>query len=301
MNKQLYTFTQGMIQKYRQGGQIKNTPSTTKLYEEYNFGQIDLSKKHFNFSCSDIIEFCGEIKSLLGIDIRLDPYPSKTTRLATAQHHRNEKNNSYSVSKDFILVNSLAELKINQVEHNITSLTSLGIYLKATDIQSIEHSAIVLVENLAVMAHLNAINISSVTTNIDLTQALWVYRGDVKPQQTTNTSYQFFRRFNGVLPLVCFSDLDPKGIEIALTSEANYWLTLKNLEQLTIPLSGNEQEWYQQHAAKSFLESKLEKHVQKKQEEVSWIDYYNLLNQKHSTLKQEHMLQHQLALNLVAF
>ncbi|MEY8216654.1 MAG: hypothetical protein RPR97_19485 [Colwellia sp.] len=91
------------------------------------------------------------------------------------------------------------------------------------------------------MANLSAINLASVnnkfgthilsksvpSTNtpskdIDLTQALWLYRGDVKAQQTTNTSYQFFRRFKGKIPLVCFSDLDPKGIEIALTSHADY-------------------------------------------------------------------------------
>ena len=298
MNKQLYQFTQGIIQKNRQGGQINNTTSTAKLYQEYNFGHIDFYKNNFYFSCSDIIELSREVNSLLGVDIRLDPYPPKTTRLKSAEHHRNEKGNSYSVNMDFILVNSLNKLTINQAEHNVTSLPSLGVYLKADTIQSIEHTAIVLVENLAVMANLPMINLSSVKSDIDLTRALWLYRGDVKSQQATNISYQFFRRFNRVLPLVCFSDLDPKGIEIALTSNADYWLTLKNLSQLTIPLSGTEQDWYQQNAARSFLESTIDKN-QNKENTLSWVDYFTSVNEVRKTLKQEHMLQHKLELCLI--
>lgn len=99
---------------------------------------------------------------------------------------QNEKENSYAVSKEFILINSLTDINVNQKFHKISPLTSLGIYIKAEEIKSIEHSVIVLVENLTVMANLNAINLASIKSNIDLSKALWLYRGDVKAQQTTN-------------------------------------------------------------------------------------------------------------------
>ncbi|OUR83849.1 hypothetical protein A9Q75_04295 [Colwellia psychrerythraea] len=301
INKTLYKFAQHQIQKSIQkninGGRIKNSALATRLYEEFHFGQFDLTKQWLTFSLTDILALTNEVQSSHGVDIRNDPYPSKEDRLATAETNRNEKENSYAVSKDFILINSLTDINVNQKCHKISPLTSLGIYIKAEEIKSIEHSAIVLVENLTVMANLNAINLASIKSNIDLSKALWLYRGDVKAQQTTNTSYQFFRRFKGHIPLVCFSDLDPKGIEIALTSDADYWLTVENKNEITMELSGNEQEWYKQGASISFLQKKIS--TIPDQEVARWQNVFENLRTYRKTLKQEHILKHNVALALL--
>ena len=297
MNKQLYNFAQDKIQKNRNGGRIKNSALATKLYEEFHFGQFDLTQQWLTFSLSDILTLCNEVQSSLGVDVRNDLYPSKENRLSSAETHRNEKENSYAVSKDFILVNSLSELNVNQTFNKISPLTSLGMYIKADEIKSVEHSAIVLVENLTVMANLNMINLASIKSNIDLSKALWLYRGDVKAQQTTNTSYQFFRRFKGHIPLVCFSDLDPKGIEIALTSDADYWLTVENKNEITMDLTGSEQEWYKQGASISFLQKKIS--TMPSQEVACWQKLFENLQTYRKTLKQEHILKHNVALALL--
>jgi len=312
MSKQLYNFTQDKLQKNRQGGQIKNSALATRLYEEYNFGQFDFNKKSLIFTLQDILVLSEEIQSRLSIDIRQDPYPSKEDRISSAKKFRNEKDNSYAVSKDFILVNSLSHLNVNHSSHKISPLTSLGSYIKAEDIKSIEHSAIVLVENLAVMANLSSINIEKIKINsclenpnnilckeIDLTKALWLYRGDVKPQHTTNKSYQFFRHFKGSIPLVCFSDLDPKGIEIALSCNADYWLTLNNINEITMPLKGDEQEWYRQGVSISFLIEKLELDLQSVENTHGWHNIFKTLLSHKKTIKQEHMLSHKLPLTLI--
>jgi len=181
-------------------------------------------------------------------------------------------------------------------------------YIKAEEIKSVEHSTIVFVENLTVMANLNAINLASIksnssaknaqneNSNIDLSKALWLYRGDVKAQQTTNTSYQFFRRFKGHVPLVCFSDLDPKGIEIALTSDADYWLTIENTNEITMDLTGSEQEWYKQGASISFLQEKIS--TTPSQEIACWHKLFENLLTHRKTLKQEHILKHNVAVAL---
>ncbi|WP_019028154.1 DUF7281 domain-containing protein [Colwellia piezophila] len=299
MNKQLYNFAQDKLKKNRQGGQIKNTALATKLYEEYNFGKLDFSKKVLSFSLTDILALSQAIKTTLSVEIRNDPYPSKTSRVTNAGVNRGEKQNSYAVSKDFILINSLAELKLNKTTFTPSPFTALGNYIKADEIQSVEHSAIVLVENLAVMANLKLINLTKLYTEIDLpinlSKALWLYRGDVKPQQTTNSSYQFFRRFKGEIPLICFSDLDPKGIEIALTSHADYWLTLKNANEVDMPLLGSEQEWYKQKTSISFLL----KQAKANEEKQPWQFSFEILQHHRKTLKQEHMLKHKLELALL--
>lgn len=303
MNKQLYNFTQGIAQKYGQGGQIKNSVLAQKLHQDFHFGQMDLANKHLTFNLTDILALSEETRRALGVDIRNDPYPNKEDRLSTAKNTRNEKDNSYAVSKDFILINSLSNLKINQSIYELSPLTSLGSYIKAAEIKTVEHSAIILVENLAVMANLSDINLGAIESDLDFSQALWLYRGDVKAQQTSNTSYQFFRRFKNCIPLICFSDLDPKGIEIALTSQADYWLTLKNTQDVDMPLVGSEQEWYKQGASITFLNTLLHKkinaQVSENNENDCWESVFNTLITYRKTLKQEHMLKHKLALSLI--
>ncbi len=299
ITRQLYKFAQDKLQNNRQGGHIKISALAMKLHDDYNFGRVDLNQKQLFFSLTDIFSLSSEIQSTLGLDIRNDPYPDNKDRLNTAENFRNEKDISYAVSQDFILINSLSALKINQKCHKLLGLTSLGHYINADEIHTIEHSAIVLVENLTVMANLNAINLSKLNAEIDspidLTQALWLYRGDVKPQHTASSSYQFFRRFKNKVPIICFSDLDPKGIEIALSSEADFWLTLTNAHEVDMRLLGSEQEWYKQQASIDYLLN-LEMTNQEKQ---SWQSHFDILKNYRKTLKQEHMLKHNLALTLL--
>ena len=320
MNKQLYNFAQAKFQQNRHGGQIKNSALATKLHNEFHFGKYDLSQQWLIFTLTDILQLSKEVQLSHGVDIRNDPYPVKEDRLTIAATSRNEKENSCAVSKEFILINSLTDISINQACHKVSPLTSLGMYIKAEEITSIEHSAIVLVENLAVMANLNSINLAPIQSiksfqntqskhsNIDLSKALWLYRGDVKAQQKTSTSYHFFRHFKGNTPLVCFSDLDPKGVEIALTSGADYWLTIENTNEIAIELSGNEQEWYKQGASIDFLLQQMNTQISLNDDAClgkhdksnsNWQAIFRTLLKYKKSLKQEHILQHKLSLKLV--
>jgi hypothetical protein len=299
MNKPLYDFAQDKLQKNRQGGQIKNTAYATKLFNEHNFGQLDLGKKHLTFSLIDILDLSKKVQRSHGVDIRNDPYPSKEARLIISEKYRNEKENSYPVSKDFILINSLSALRVNQSHHIIAPITSLGTYVRADDIQSIEHKSIVFVENLAVMASLSTLDLASLSA--ELVDALWVYRGDYKKQQNTGTAYRFFRRFKNH-QRICFSDVDPKGIEIALTSGADYWLTIKNIDdfkQVVDALEGSEKEWFEQGASIKFLQKEQIKQAVQSQEKCAWEPLFSAASSMQKTLKQEHIITHKLALILL--
>lgn len=299
MNKSLYNFTQDKLQKHRQGGIIKNTALATKLYNEYNFGHFDLNKKYLSFSLDDILALSKRIQTILNVDIRHDAYPEQQSRNLNASNNRNEKTNSLPVSKDFILINSLSDIKVNKTSLQLSPLTSLGIYVKADDILSIEHEVIVFVENLVVMASLSALNLTSV--NEELVDALWVYRGDIKKQQSTGTAYEFFRRFNHH-QRICFSDVDPKGIEIALTSQADYWLTIQNVEdfkQTVETLEGSEEEWFKQGASIKFLQNNHIKSHAQLQHKPTWEPLFTVTSSLQKTLKQEHIITHNIALTLL--
>lgn len=299
MNKALYNFSQGVIQNNRQGGQVKNTALAKKLHENFGFGQVDLSKKFLSFELSDIFALSQQIQASHAVDIRNDPYPVKTDRLNSAERYRNEKDSSYPVSKDFILINSLSSLKVNQKIYQLSPFVSLGHYIKADEIQSIENKYIIFVENLAVMASLSKLDLALISE--DLTDALWIYRGDLKKQQSTGTAYEFFRRFK-YHQRICFSDVDPKGIEIALTSHADYWLTIQDIsdyQKTTQSLDGSEEEWFKQGASIKFLQKRLLEHDKSDKNTARWEPLFTTSSKIQKTLKQEHLVKHKLALTLL--
>jgi hypothetical protein len=183
----------------------------------------------------------------------------------------------------------------------LSPFTSLGHNIKADEITSIEHKYIIFVENLAVMASLSALNLSSISE--DLKDALWIYRGDLKKTQSTGTAYEFFRRFKSH-QRICFSDVDPKGIEIALTSHADYWLTIKDIsdyEKTTQLLVGSEQEWFKQSDSIKFLQKRICDKVStaNKQNRITWEPIFSASSKIQKTLKQEHIVKHKLDLTLL--
>lgn len=299
INKQLYNFVQSKFQKNRQHGRIKNTTLATKLHAEYNFGKLDLSETWLTYTLNDRLTLSKSINAELGVDIMFDDYPAQKHRNENSINNRNEKENSHPVTRDFVLINSITSLKINKCCHNIAPITSLGTYIRADDVQSIEHKNIVFVENLAVMASLSALNLSSLTE--DLSEALWVYRGDIKKHQSTATAYQFFRRFKNH-QRICFSDVDPKGIEIALTSDADYWLTIENIDDfknVVNSLGGSEEEWFKQRDSIKFLQKEQIKQEQNFHNNPAWEPLFSVTTTWQKTLKQEHIIAHELTLTLL--
>lgn len=287
MKEGLFNKTKDLLLTSSTGDKIPTKEYLKQLKEDFDFGSF--SGSSFSYSLTDKIRLIAEVKQQLGVQIEFDSYPEQKSRYDNSKTNRAEKLNSYPVSRDFILINSINELKINQGVIAKSPLSSLGQSVRADEIDSIEHSYIVLVENLTLMANLAALNLPE-----SLRDALWVYRGDVKPSQQTGMAYQFFRRWkdNPCYKLVCFSDLDPKGIEIAYTCEADYWLSPADCEAaIAIDLQGIEQEWHKQTQSRLYL------HRQQQLPAQCQLAF-SLMNEQHITLKQEHMLSHNLKLQL---
>ena len=283
MNKALYQFCQRKFKNLTHG-KLKLSSLLRRLNSEYSFGTINGDYLLFNEHDRAYLIACVQYEN--GVHLFREPYPGAQSRQQTANTQRNEKIESYAVSRDFILLNSLQPLQLNQQQFPVSPLTSLGVYLKADEITSVEHQQIVLVENLTIMANLSILNIPK-----NLHGALWLYRGDVKKQQKTSSAYQFFRRFKASHQLVCFSDLDPVGIQIALTSGAQYWLTPEDSNIINIELQGDESEWFKQAKAIKYLEGIIDL---PEKCQSAFAEMYS----SRKTLKQEHMLVHNIKLGL---
>jgi len=283
MNKRLFLYCQKHF-RLVDSAQLKANASLKQLTSDYNIGYIENGIYFFN--ARDKLNLIELVAQQLG-GIRLsDPFPQHKSRIEIANHQRNEKSGAVNVTDGFVLLNSLNELCLNQQVTKNSDINSLGSFLCASEVITIEHSKIVLFENLIVMANLRRLNIPE-----SLKDALWLYRGDVQTQQQTGTANQFFQRFKETNELICFSDFDPAGLQIALSCGAEKWLTLECVDDLKINLSGIEYEWFNQKNAITFINN-----YKKISDSISML--FSSMSQHQKTLKQEHMIEHSLSLML---
>lgn len=289
MQARIFKPTQDLLREMPTGGRVKvdDIKYLKVLREEYDFGTEE--KGYLSFTFMDRLSLIESVRLKDRLDL-LSPYPDEKSREDNANINKGEKLNSYPVSRDFVLMNTLNDFRLNGDVYSKSPFTSLGLSVRSSEIISVEHRQIVLVENLTLMANLASLKIPS-----RLKEALWIYRGDVHAGQQTGMAYELFRRF-GHHQLICFSDLDPAGIQIVMTSGAQYWLSPLECEQAIRlkqdkKLTGVEQEWFDQRGAITYLEGRAQL---PKQCQLA----FDIMKTHHHTLQQEHMLSHKLALDL---
>jgi len=292
MKKNLFNYTKNLYQKNKQQAdtRLKCSPSLLSLKHDYGFGRLETLGEYIHFTRGDLEQLRTQCKEQ-GYDLTA-AYPAAKSRIDNAKNgQRNEKLNALPVAQDFVLLNSLSLLKLNGQNIEPSPINSLGLYINSKQVHSLEHKIIILVENLSVMACLPLLNVSN-----ELHDALWVYRGDADLKQTTSTAYNFFRKWQKTHTLVCFSDFDPKGLEIACTSGAEYYLSPKQSlwsQILNAPLIGPENEWHHQQYAKNWLNK------QKPYLSSQINSAFNAMNEHQSTYKQEHIICNNIDLELI--
>lgn len=283
MNKALYQFCQRKF-KTKLSGSLKLSSLAKQLHSQYAFGRIN--GENLQFDSTDRQALVDHVYQENKLHLFRDYYEQPQSRVENAGEFRNEKVNSHAVSEGFILVNALDSIQVNKQNISLSPLTSLGVYLKESEITSVQHDIIVLVENLSIMSAL-----SQLILPINLDNALFLYRGDIKAAQRTNHAYHFFRRFRESKNLVCFSDLDPAGIQISLSSGAHFWLAPEDFSAINISLTGYEQEWFTQVASVKWLNKQ---ESMPKPCQTAFVE----MCLSHKTLKQEQMLALNMQLSL---
>jgi len=263
------------------------TKSCQWIVDVHRLGKIVNGK--WLYTEKDRVAIIDLIKSQLNVDLLISAYPDKTSREALAASNNNEKLNALAVSEDFILVNSLSSLQINKHSVDMTVLASLGIYINAKKVESVEHKQIVLVENLAVMANLAKLVLLDNAKHLE--NALWVYRGDLKREQSTGRAYDFFRRFKATHQLICFADFDPEGFRIAITSGATTILSPVADTVVNFNAAGPDTDYFKQTTAKQYINNQTDLSLQIEK-------LFAVMSEHRQTIKQEHILSHQIPLSV---
>ncbi|WP_417698168.1 hypothetical protein [Psychromonas sp.] len=284
-NKIQYKF---FAEQLRQGlNRVKKNKSCEWIVDVHRLGKIEYGD--WVYTEKERSAIIALVKSQLKVDLLHDDFPEDTSRIARANTFNEEKSRTVAVSHDFVLVNSLTILKLNQQTIEINAFQSLGLYVNANTVESVEHDCIVLVENLSVMANLSLLKFSAKCAF--LKNALWVYRGDIRAQQTTTMAYQFFRGFKESHQLVCFADFDPKGLEIALTSGADYVITPTVDSIKAFQTDGADTDYFKQASSRNYIAEHLVDSSKIQQ-------LFRLMSEQRRTIKQEHMLAKALTLSV---
>lgn len=217
----MYEWISALVRdKPDQDSKRRISPLSQQVIARYSCGYI--SNNNAIFNAEDKRHLRRQVMDEFG----LDPYTIKQLpddRLEMAKYHGNEKLAAKPAGNDHLLLNSAdGVLRINGVEIPLypESISSAGLLCLNSSIRSVEHDTVVIVENLAIMQLCHAWRISAVEP-----QALWVYRGDNKSGATAGACCDFIKRFGDGKTIIVFSDMDPKGLEIALTFPfAKFWL-----------------------------------------------------------------------------
>jgi hypothetical protein len=174
------------------------------------------------FTAEDKTALRRKIKQEFGLD-PFDTNQLPANRLEVAKHHPNEKLAKNPVSHDHILLNcpnKILRLNNQNIQLHTEFIPNAGMMCLSSGITRIDHDAIVVVENLAIMQLCSTFTLPSLCQD-----ALWIYRGDHKTGARIDACHDLLNRFGTDKDVIVFSDMDPKGLEIALTiPHADYWL-----------------------------------------------------------------------------
>jgi hypothetical protein len=195
------------------------SPMGQQVLVRYDCGYIRNNRLVFN------AEHKRRLRQRVKDEMGLDPFTEQLpdNRLEMAQYHANEKLAAEPAGNDQLLLNSAdGVVRVNnaQIRLHPESLKTAGLLCMNSSINTVEHRTIVVVENLDIMPLCHSWQLP-----LQDRQALWVYRGDHKSGAKAEACRDFLQRFGKDRTVIVFSDMDPKGLEIALTMpHAQYWL-----------------------------------------------------------------------------
>lgn len=209
---------------------VRRNPSQTTIRASSAIGRSVIDRYQSGRVKNNQLIFTAQDKTALRRktkeEFNLDPFDADQlpdTRLEVAKHHPNEKLAKNPVSHDHILVscpNRALKLNNQTIQLQTEFIPNAGMMCLSSGITQIDHDAIVVVENLTLMQLCHTFKLPSLCQD-----ALWIYRGDHKTGAKINACHALLNRFGTDKNVIVFSDMDPKGLEIALTiPHANYWL-----------------------------------------------------------------------------
>jgi hypothetical protein len=281
---------------------VKNNPGLSTIRSSSEIGSSVLERYGYGRKQNNKLIFTVKDKNSLRLavkrELNIDPFDTEQlpdSRVDVAEFYANEKLAKNPVSQDHILVNcptGVIQLNHQTIHLHSDSIASVGFMPIASAINQVNHDVLVVVENLAIMQLCNQLILPTLCQN-----ALWLYRGDHKSGAKAEACYDLLTRFGQGKEVIVFSDMDPKGLEIALTIPyAKYWLG-PDITQWSTCLQSK-------YASRSGydIQSKAMGYLLKLKEKgilsTETVELILQMQKEQSAYRQEHMFAHQVPLSL---
>jgi hypothetical protein len=293
MNRKLFSWISQLI---------KNSPGQTTIRPSSKIGLSIIEQYGYGRSQNNRLIFTAKDKNALRLQIKhqlnIDPFDTEQlpdNRVDIAEFHDNEKLAKNPVSQDHILVNcptDIIQLNNQKIHLHSDIIASVGFMPIASAINQINHDTLVVVENLAIMQLCSQMTLPALCQN-----ALWLYRGDHKSGAKAEACYDLLNRFGQDKKVIVFSDMDPKGLEIALTMpHAKYWLGPEIAQWPTCLQSdyASRSGYDIQIKAMGYLLKLKEKGILS----TEMVELILQMQKEQSSYRQEHMFAYQVPLSL---
>lgn len=246
------------------------------IYVELEVGSPDESEKYLLFNATQLLQLNEMSRSYFGCDLLTTSFEG--TRSEVAKHSRFEKLATIAPDEQYVLIKAPsfypelpAEYSLRVPLNNITRLL-------ASPDNIITH--VVVVENLDIFDCWHQFSLDA-----ELISALVVYRGHNGLAKGVS---RLLERLPAGVEVIAFVDIDPAGIQIALTTPKVSKILAPEIDALTLLLTSS--------SASEDFDKQFQQVKYMQQHKNDWPRLQGFIVQQRASIKQQHLLAFNLPL-----
>ena len=267
---------------------VKLTANWRAIYRELEVGELDESEKHLCFAPRDFELLRQGVLALMGLDLRELDF--NVDRMTMSAKSHDEKLANIRPEAEYLLLKFLG---FTSQPFAISALTSLRVPIDGAQdyCRTLKVSAILVIENLDVFDVIQQARLP-----VDLTNLMVVYRGS--GHHSPIGVQHFLQAMANKTPIIAFTDFDPAGLQIAHTLTG---VTHCVMPQLALSAPAQLLAIAQINSSSDFdKQAKQAKYLQHA-DLHNWQKFACWISQHRLSIKQQHLLAHELELVLVPY
>ena len=267
---------------------VKLTANWRAIYRELEVGELDESEKHLCFAPRDFELLRQGVLALMGLDLRELDF--NVDRMTMSAKSHDEKLANIRPEAEYLLLKFLG---FTSQPFAISALTSLRVPIDGAQdyCRTLKVSAILVIENLDVFDVIQQARLPA-----DLTNLMVVYRGS--GHHSPIGVQHFLQAMANKTPIIAFTDFDPAGLQIAHTLTG---VTHCVVPQLALSAPAQLLAIAQINSSSDFnKQAKQAKYLQHA-DLHNWQKFACWISQHRLSIKQQHLLAHELELVLVPY
>lgn len=247
-----------------------------KIFAELEVGSVDESGRYLHFSAAQQHQLKQMSVDYFGSDLLTNTFDGD--RIDVAKHSRYEKLAAIAPDDQFVLIKSRPFFPNIPIECSLRIPLTNVIQLLESQIATITH--LVIVENLDAFDYWYQFSVDEALNNV-----LVVYRGHNGLSKGLSVLLELLPE---KVTVVAFVDVDPAGVQIALTTPRVTQLLAPSIEALSslVVTASSTEDYTAQY--------KQLKYIQHQSEE--WRPLQQFIIEHKVSIKQQHLLAHNLGL-----